>query len=109
MATARQIPMRDSFKNPEDAGHQVFSDGKYISYLAPYERRLNVFVKPIGGKATRTRTCRLSSIRTAARGAAIIGSSIRKCSSSPTAVTPCFQMNFRGSTGYGRKFWESSC
>ncbi|MCY7388846.1 MAG: S9 family peptidase [Burkholderiales bacterium] len=46
---AKQIPMRDFFKNPQEAGHQISPDGKYLSWLAPYERRLNVFVKPIGG------------------------------------------------------------
>jgi len=49
----RQIPLRDFFKNPQEADHQVSPDGKYISSLASYERRLNVFVKPVGGKATR--------------------------------------------------------
>jgi dipeptidyl aminopeptidase/acylaminoacyl peptidase len=45
--------MRDFFKNPQEAAHQISPDGKYISYLAPYERRLNVFVKPLSGEATR--------------------------------------------------------
>src|ERR1043166_1162763 len=53
--TARQIPLRDFFKNPQEAGHQASPDGKYISHLASYERRLNVFVKPIGQQATPTR------------------------------------------------------
>jgi dipeptidyl aminopeptidase/acylaminoacyl peptidase len=53
-APAREIPLRDFFKNPEQTGHQVSTDGRYLSYLAPYERRLNVFVRPIGGgEATR--------------------------------------------------------
>src|SRR5262245_59250654 len=52
MATKR-IPMKDFFKNPQEANHQVSPDGKYISYLAPYERRLNVFIKPTAGTATR--------------------------------------------------------
>jgi dipeptidyl aminopeptidase/acylaminoacyl peptidase len=51
---ARLIPLRDFFKNPDKAGHQVSPDGRYISYAAPYARRLNVFVRPIaGGPATR--------------------------------------------------------
>jgi dipeptidyl aminopeptidase/acylaminoacyl peptidase len=50
---AKQIPMRDFFKNPQEAGHQLSPDGKYLSWLAPYERRLNVFVKPIGGGEAR--------------------------------------------------------
>jgi dipeptidyl aminopeptidase/acylaminoacyl peptidase len=51
---AKPIPLRDFFRNPEQAGHQVSPDGRYISYAAPYERRLNVFVRPItSGPATR--------------------------------------------------------
>ena len=51
---AKQVPMRDFFKNPQEAGHQISPDGKYLSWLAPYERRLNVFVKPLnGGEARR--------------------------------------------------------
>ncbi len=53
---AKQVPMRDFFKNPQEAGHQISPDGKYLSWLAPYERRLNVFVKPIGGGETRRAT-----------------------------------------------------
>lgn len=49
--SAKQIPMRDFFKNPQEAAHQLSPDGKYLSYAAPYERRLNLFVKPIGGGA----------------------------------------------------------
>src|SRR5262245_50754660 len=52
MATKR-IPMKDFFKNPQEANHQVSPDGNYISYLAPYERRLNVIIKPTAGTATR--------------------------------------------------------
>jgi hypothetical protein len=32
--------------------HRVSPDGSYISYLAPYESRLNVFVKRLDGGAT---------------------------------------------------------
>src|SRR5262245_60275965 len=53
MTVAKQIPLRDFFKNPQEAGHQVSPDGKYVSYLASYERRLNVFVKPPKGAASR--------------------------------------------------------
>jgi dipeptidyl aminopeptidase/acylaminoacyl peptidase len=53
-APAQQVPLRDFFKNPEQTGHQVSPDGKYLSWLAPYERRLNVYVRPLaGGEATR--------------------------------------------------------
>lgn len=51
---ARAIPMRDFFRNPEQTAHQVSEDGRYLSWAAPYERRLNVFVRPIaGGPAVR--------------------------------------------------------
>ncbi len=50
---AKQVPMRDFFKNPQEAGHQISPDGKYLSWLAPFERRLNVFVRPIGGGEAR--------------------------------------------------------
>ena len=29
---AKPIPLRDFFRNPEQAGHQVSPDGRYISY-----------------------------------------------------------------------------
>jgi Tol biopolymer transport system component len=49
-----RIPMRDFFRNPQETAHRVSPDGAYISYLAPYASRLNVFVKRLdGGAATR--------------------------------------------------------
>ncbi|MFP4470369.1 MAG: prolyl oligopeptidase family serine peptidase [Bacteroidales bacterium] len=50
----KQIPLEDFFKNPEKTGYQISPDGKYFSYLAPYENRMNIFVQKIGKeKATR--------------------------------------------------------
>jgi len=43
------IPLRDFFRNPEQTAFRISPDGRYLSWLAPYERRLNVFVRPIGG------------------------------------------------------------
>ena len=40
-----QVPLRDFFKNPESSAYQLSPNGKYISYLAPYERRMNIHVK----------------------------------------------------------------
>ena len=48
-APARTIPMRDFFRNPEQTAHQISPDGKYVSWLAPWERRLNVHVRPFSG------------------------------------------------------------
>ncbi|MGA0094161.1 MAG: S9 family peptidase [Chthoniobacterales bacterium] len=43
------IPLRDFFRNPEGAAYRVSPDGDYISWLAPWENRLNVFVQPSDG------------------------------------------------------------
>ena len=53
MTAAKYIPMRDFFKNPVESDHEVSPDGKYISFLASYERRMNVFVKTPGGAPAR--------------------------------------------------------
>jgi len=45
---AKQIPLEDFFKNPEKTGYQISPDGKFYSYMAPYESRLNVFVQERG-------------------------------------------------------------
>ena len=43
-----QVPLENFFKNPEKAGYQISPDGKYFSYMAPYENRLNLFVQEVG-------------------------------------------------------------
>ncbi len=50
-AAAKQIPLRDFFKNVQEAAHQISPDGKYLSWVAPHERRQNVHVRPIAGGA----------------------------------------------------------
>lgn len=47
-AQVRQIPLEDFFKNPEQTRFQISPDGKYISYMAPYEKRMNIFVREVG-------------------------------------------------------------
>jgi dipeptidyl aminopeptidase/acylaminoacyl peptidase len=48
------IPLRDFFRNPEKAGFQVSPDGHSISFMQPYQQRMNVFVQPrTGGPAVR--------------------------------------------------------
>lgn len=42
------IPLRNFFKNPEKAGFALSPDGKYISFLAPYKNRLNIFIQEVG-------------------------------------------------------------
>ena len=46
--TAKQIPLEDFFKNPEKSGYQISPDGKYFSFVAPYENRMNVFIQERG-------------------------------------------------------------
>ena len=49
-----EIPLENFFKNPEKAAYQISPDGKYFSYLSPYESRMNVYIQKIGSKkATR--------------------------------------------------------
>ena len=43
----RQIPLEDFFSNSERTGYQLSPDGSYISYMAPYKDRLNVFVRRV--------------------------------------------------------------
>ncbi len=42
------IPLRDFFKNPEKTGFKISPDGKYFSYLAPLNNRMNIYVQKIG-------------------------------------------------------------
>jgi dipeptidyl aminopeptidase/acylaminoacyl peptidase len=47
-AQVRQIPLEDFFRNPEKSRYQISPDGKYFSFMAPYEKRMNIFVQEIG-------------------------------------------------------------
>ncbi len=44
----RLIPMQDFFRNPEKTGFKISPNGEYLSFLMPWQRRLNVFVQKIG-------------------------------------------------------------
>jgi dipeptidyl aminopeptidase/acylaminoacyl peptidase len=49
----KAIPLRDFFRNPEKAGFALSEDGRHLAWLEPYRKRLNVFVRPVGGGRTR--------------------------------------------------------
>src|SRR5207253_11308064 len=50
-----KIPVRDFFRNPVSRGYDLSPDGKSISFLQPWESRLNIFVRPVnGGEARRS-------------------------------------------------------
>jgi dipeptidyl aminopeptidase/acylaminoacyl peptidase len=52
----RTIPISDFFRNPDKTYLQISPDGEYISYLQPYQNRLNVFVENIKTKKVRRLT-----------------------------------------------------
>lgn len=43
------ITLEDFFRNSEQTGFQISPDGRHISYMAPYEERMNIFVRPVEG------------------------------------------------------------
>ncbi len=47
---ARLIPMKDFFRNSEKRSFQLSPDGNYISFMAPYKSRMNIFVQKMGDK-----------------------------------------------------------
>ncbi len=44
---ARQYPLRDFFKNPEQGYFRLSPDGRTLGFMQPYESRMNIFVQPI--------------------------------------------------------------
>ena len=44
---AKQYPLRDFFKNPEQGYFRLSPDGKMLGFMQPYESRMNIFVQPI--------------------------------------------------------------
>ena len=48
-APAPLVDVKDFFKNPQSAGYQLSPHGEYLAYLAPWNQRLNVWVKKIAG------------------------------------------------------------
>jgi dipeptidyl aminopeptidase/acylaminoacyl peptidase len=50
------ISLEDFFRNPEYLGFQLSPDGKYYSFLKPYQSRMNIFVQEIGSSDTKRLT-----------------------------------------------------
>lgn len=48
----KQYTLEDFFRNSDRSGYQISPDGKYFSFLAPYEDRMNIFVQRIGSEET---------------------------------------------------------
>src|SRR5436189_1556911 len=51
-----KIPVRDFFRNPVSRGYDLSPDGQTISFLQPWESRLNIFVRSVGGGEARRLT-----------------------------------------------------
>lgn len=49
----RTIPLSDFFRNPEKTHFLISPNGKFVSFLAPYNERLNIFVQETGTGTTR--------------------------------------------------------
>ena len=47
------VPLRDFFRNPEVASLTLSPDGVHLAYMAPVERRLNLFVQKRGEATAR--------------------------------------------------------
>ena len=50
------IDLAQFFDNPEVAGAQISPDGEWLSYLKPYEGKLNIYVKRFGSEDERLMT-----------------------------------------------------
>ena len=45
-----KYPLEDFFRNSERSSYQVSPDGLHLSFMAPYENRMNIFVQRIGSE-----------------------------------------------------------
>ena len=50
-AADNPIPMRDFFRNPDRAFYRISGDGKTLSFMQPWERRMNIYVQALGSNA----------------------------------------------------------
>lgn len=44
----KKYDLKDFFRNPEKSSFQLSPDGEHVSFMAPYESRMNVFVRKKG-------------------------------------------------------------
>lgn len=48
LTPAKQYPVEDFFRNPEEVDFALSPDGRYYAYMAPYKSRLNIHIQEIG-------------------------------------------------------------
>ena len=53
MSHIRTIPVREFFRNPEKANFDLSPSGEYLSFLAPYQDRMNLHVQKVGSDEVR--------------------------------------------------------
>jgi dipeptidyl aminopeptidase/acylaminoacyl peptidase len=54
---SHRYTVEDFFRHPEKSNYQLSPDGRHLSWLGPYQRRLNLFVQSVqGGDARRLTT-----------------------------------------------------
>ncbi len=46
------IPLRNFFRNPLKTAFQISPDGKYLSFMGPYQNRMNIFIRKRGAIET---------------------------------------------------------
>lgn len=46
------IPVAYFFRNPDQTAYQISPDGRFISYLGPYQSRLNIYIQHTGQQDT---------------------------------------------------------
>jgi Tol biopolymer transport system component len=55
--TAKKVPVEDFFKTATKTSFMVSPDGKYISYLKPYNNKVHIYVETWDGRNTTQLTC----------------------------------------------------
>ena len=55
-ADAAPIPVRDFFRHPERGYFRISPDGRTLAFMQPFERRMNIYIQPLGGGETRRLT-----------------------------------------------------
>ena len=54
-SSVKQYQVKDFFRNPEKSSYQLSPNGTYMSYMAPHQSRMNVFVRKFGSQEEGTR------------------------------------------------------
>lgn len=53
---AKRVELKDFFKNPEKTAYKISPDGQYLAYMAPVNKRLNIFIQKVGDESAKQLT-----------------------------------------------------